>query len=608
MYIDFIRQINTVCSGNLEKHRLSSKENKTMNLRYVAMAQIRFFFLIFLLSPMFAWAIVDVRTGSFSDIWTDLIIPGSGYNLQIKRAYNSRSVFKGMFGFGWCSELESKLTITAMGDLALTECGSGLKLIFRSKNSGHKNAENLIAKIINKKKKTHNLRESYYKKLRAQLKYDSDFMESMARQSRIEGQLDSHKVFYADGRKNESIKIEGKFYIRQLPDGRYEKYNQKGLLKSIYDKNGNYISIHHKKKKINFLTDNRGNQLKFHYSQEEKRVISITGRKGLKVTYKYKGKNLIGVQNSWKNVYRYKYDRLHNLVQIAFSDKTKKSIKYDKDTGRVLNFTDRRGCREFYTYKESKKNSLSNYTVDVKKKCRNKVTSKAFYSFFYKLNKSGHRYLFRLIDNKNGDIREVRYHEIFGKPTLTVKNNLRTDFNYYGPNHKWAGLLKTKIIGDKKSAFKYENSCNKVSQMVNNYYQPTRLLASHTNNSPSKINKRTLRRRVVSRFKYSQVKCDLIIARNSLGQASYITYDQRGRIQSIKDQSQNKILIKYKESTGKPKVITQVGIGSVFISYKPDGSINEVKSQKGILVITKVSSVYSNMMQLIVPVSRELNV
>ena len=42
--------------------------------------------------PHEAEALVDTRNANYSDSWTDLQLPGSGYNLQIQRTYNSRSL------------------------------------------------------------------------------------------------------------------------------------------------------------------------------------------------------------------------------------------------------------------------------------------------------------------------------------------------------------------------------------------------------------------------------------------------------------------------------------------------------------------------------------
>src|SRR5271163_2736081 len=79
-------------------------------------------------------AIVDMKSANYSESWTDLIVPGVGYDLRINRTYNSRSLFNGVFGFGWCSDYETKIEVTPESYLRLTECGGGMEIIFTSKN------------------------------------------------------------------------------------------------------------------------------------------------------------------------------------------------------------------------------------------------------------------------------------------------------------------------------------------------------------------------------------------------------------------------------------------------------------------------------------------
>jgi hypothetical protein len=78
-------------------------------------------------ASLFANAIVDMKNANYSNTWVDIEIPGSGYELKISRTYNSRSLINGIFGFGWCSDFETRLEKTAEGNLKLVElwCGPG---------------------------------------------------------------------------------------------------------------------------------------------------------------------------------------------------------------------------------------------------------------------------------------------------------------------------------------------------------------------------------------------------------------------------------------------------------------------------------------------------
>ncbi|MCB0414005.1 MAG: cell wall-associated protein wapA, partial [Bdellovibrionales bacterium] len=87
---------------------------------------------LFLSIPLYA--VVDMKNANYSETWTDINIPGSGYQLKVERVYNSRSLFNGIFGFGWCSDYETSLSSEADGGLRLTVCGGGLEVKYTAKN------------------------------------------------------------------------------------------------------------------------------------------------------------------------------------------------------------------------------------------------------------------------------------------------------------------------------------------------------------------------------------------------------------------------------------------------------------------------------------------
>ena len=80
-----------------------------------------------------AHALVDMNNASYSNAWIDLELPGSGYDMKVVRAYKSRTIFNGMFGFGWCSDFETKLETTSEGNIKISECGDGQETVFSAK-------------------------------------------------------------------------------------------------------------------------------------------------------------------------------------------------------------------------------------------------------------------------------------------------------------------------------------------------------------------------------------------------------------------------------------------------------------------------------------------
>lgn len=78
---------------------------------------------------------VNTYNGNFFNQETDFTIDGRGLPLTVNRTYNSRSAEPGMFGFGWSSNLDQKLTFAA-DDLVLYRDEDGTQHYFSKNSSG----------------------------------------------------------------------------------------------------------------------------------------------------------------------------------------------------------------------------------------------------------------------------------------------------------------------------------------------------------------------------------------------------------------------------------------------------------------------------------------
>src|SRR4051812_17273116 len=76
-----------------------------------------------------ALANVSLKNGNFFIGYTDIIYPG-GFEPKMERVYNSKTPFKGMFGFGWGNEYEVFLTVSADGSVVVHEYGGGAEKRF----------------------------------------------------------------------------------------------------------------------------------------------------------------------------------------------------------------------------------------------------------------------------------------------------------------------------------------------------------------------------------------------------------------------------------------------------------------------------------------------
>lgn len=541
--------------------------------------------------PQTGNAVVDMKNANYTDSWLDLSFAGSGYALRVQRYYNSRSVFSGIFGFGWCSEFETTVEKTAEGRLKLVECGAGQEVIYSPAKFDQKSLDRTITEIV-----------SYYQKnvkgatstsaetLREQLRESADLRNEWATQAGIKIP-DARKgvVYAADNLEVEKILFDGTNYIRTLADGTTQRFDANGRLAVINDKNGNHLKFAYSGDQLKEIVDNAGKKLTFSFGPN-KRVKDITGPGGAKAEYKYKGEDLVDVRNMWKNKYTYDYDDTHNLTKIGFPDNTNKQVTYNQKNDWVMSFTDRAVagaavCVETYKYEVNKQDPKNHFWSTALKKCGNEVKNDARFEFWHKTRPDGRKYLARVLTKTLANTLDVSYHPEFGRPTSVKKDGIVTTFDYY-PN----GLVREKTANNMRLAFEYKNEFNKVSRVATDFLD---------------VKGKVVRKRETS-FLYDP-KANLVAAQNSDGQAVKLTYDTRGRIATIVDQAKKEVVVKWDEKTGKPAQITRPGVGSIKLTYKASGDINKVDSPDGPTVASQIAVTFNNLLDIIAPATSELN-
>lgn len=533
-----------------------------------------------------AFGLVDMRNANYTNTWTDMEVPGSGYDFKVVRTYNSRSLFNGMFGFGWCSDFETSMEITPEGHLKVTECGGGVAVLYSPRELNRAEIDRSINQIIEKMRQERKVgqTEAFYKSLRTELVEDAGKRSELASRYGISVPVKEGTRFFANGKEVEHIVFEKTHYTRKLVDGSSQRFGLNGRMLAQYDKNGNFLRFEYDKDTLREITDNNGRRLNFRY-YPNKKIQRITGPGGLVAEYRFEGlDDLSMVKNAWKNVYTYKYDELHNLVRATWPDKTFIDIKYDKRRDWVIGFTDRDKCVETYKYEFSNTDPRNHYWSTVKKVCGKETVADNRYEFWHKQRPDGQHYLHRVQSNIAGNTTDIIYHELFGKPVSIRRNTERMSFEYY-PD----GLIRTKSTANQKMDFEYDPKIKKASQVS--------ILFLDEKGKPAG--------RRVTQFRYDQ-KGNLISAANNDGMKIAMTYDNRGRIQRIMDQAKKVVQIQYEERFGKPSVVTRPGLGSIRITYRSNGEIQAVDSKEGPSVAMQVASIFNNLLDIIAPATAEL--
>jgi YD repeat-containing protein len=551
-----------------------------------------------------AYAIVDMKSANYSETYTTMQVPGVGYDLRVALTYNSRSLFNGKFGYGWCSDFETTLTKTPEGALKLTECGAGQEINFMPNSFKPGAREAAIKEIMAKvKEKRSDLKPDYLANLEKEMQTNEYLREEFAKRLGVQKRVVEGEVFYANGREAETVILKGGVYKRSIPDGTYQLFDAQGHMTHMYDKNSNYLKLSWDKDLLMSVADNAGRKLTFKYNPTTKKVTDVTGPNGLYSHFVMKGEDLTEI-SSKKEKYEFAYDDVHNLTRIDYPDKTYKALTYNKDKDWVTSFRNQKGCVEKYEYEVSKDEPRNHFWSNVVKTCGTKVTNKSQYEFFHKNRPDGlGMYLYRVKADNNGDVTDIVYHETFGKPLSILRNGIRTEYTYY-PN----GFVHTKTEPGRLLTYDYKNTCNKVSNVNIDYFKDGETKTAKgkdANRKVSSAKSMSVVKNVKTKFFYDAQKCNLSQAENSDGQKIKLQYDGHGRIAQIEDQSKKLVNIKYEEHFGKPATVTRPGLGTIFVSYKTDGEISKVESKEGPQVAMQVASIFNNLLDIIAPATAE---
>ncbi|MBI3556583.1 MAG: RHS repeat protein [Deltaproteobacteria bacterium] len=259
-----------------------------------------------------ALANVSLKNGNFFIGYTDLTHSG-GIEPKVERVYNSKSSHDGIFGFGWGSDYEVYLKISADGSAVVHENGGGAQNRFTPPSINPGEVDKAVADIMTAKNKTGggmsgSLAETEKTRLRNDARYRNDEWERLydkglvkARQVSEGAQLKSNKFSFQVITKTKDG------YLRRFDNGQVQTFDEQGRLSRLADKNGNFLNLTYDKAgHIAAIQDNLNRRMSFTFNRLGK-VEKVVGENNKTCTYKYNGSELVYSKDSDGNVYEYKY-------------------------------------------------------------------------------------------------------------------------------------------------------------------------------------------------------------------------------------------------------------------------------------------------------------
>ncbi len=528
---------------------------------------------------------VSLKNGNFFIGYTDFVYPG-GMEPKAERVYNSKSSHNGYFGFGWGSDYEVFLKVSADGSVVVYENGGGAQNRFSSPNLNSSEIAKGVDAILEAKKKIGGLSsaqmEMETQRLKTDARYRNDEWQRLFDKNLVQPRklaegtaLKSNKFSYQTMKK---IKTG---YMRTFENGQIQTFDENGRLTRWADKNNNFINLGYDKQGfLSYIQDNFNRRMNITMNSRGK-IEKVVGDKGQTAAYKYSGDELSYSKDTDGNIYEYKYssNNRHNLVEIKYTDSTTLQLGYHEmnKCENVKWVKDRDGAVTQYDYTGDCNGGLEHSTMTITKGSDGKEVSKSSYTYIERARSDGERYTYKLGTEIDGDKTETIYNECCGLPLEITKNGQKTSFVYDSYGH----VIK-KTSPYEVTELAYDLKAGKVSKV--------------TKYSKSEKGKGSVN---WSKYQYDD-KANLVYAQNSGGKTVKIVYDHTGRIKAMVDQSKRKLEFTYNEAS-RPVEIKDPALGAIKVEYNTSGEVKKVDSTGGRKIAAQVTSAFQNLLDIIRP-------
>jgi YD repeat-containing protein len=315
---------------------------------------------------------VYLRSGWFNASHYDMMMPLWLDDMTIARTYNSSS-YKGIFGTGWETRLETNLEVEDNGSIVVHEYGGGAYNEFSPTNKSARTEGSIAAELVNV------AGESGFFGSNAELNsYKTWLQENHAKEwvrfrdlGLVVPQQSHAGETFSSGRfgENQVITRVPEGYQRVTEGGeKFEAFDLSGRLQRVWDVNRNFIALSYANGRLAEMSDNFGNRFAFSFTKLGF-VEKIAASGGRTARFEYSGAYLTKVTDATGSAYQYTYDSLHRMTGIGYPDgKWKKIAYYSTKTDDTISdyivkqIDDRDGSSTAYVYK---KPDTGHYNVEL---------------------------------------------------------------------------------------------------------------------------------------------------------------------------------------------------------------------------------------------------
>lgn len=540
---------------------------------------------------------VHLRNGNFFVSYTDLAATEKGMTLELTRTYNSKSTYKGWFGYGWGTPYEVRLEASSDGSIMVYENGSGAVNRFVAEKITTEGVNKTVDAIVVAVKKNKSITAETEKSLRSTLAKDDQYRHRIAKKYGVETKHTVGQKLNSEDFGGQSLEVTAEGYLRKAPNGLDQFFNLEGVITKTRNQAGYGLDFtYNKAGQVSKIVDTNGNQFMFDWYSTGL-VKSVTSQDKKKSEFTYTGEDLTKVTDSDNITFIYEYDANHNLTKLvdtSLNDAKSNAIvvEYDPKTFNSTKVSNRDGSVNLYFYEFNPKRPKEETTTIVQRTDAGGESEAEKYLYDYRKRADGSEWLARtqtVMEGKydlktkkftGGYVEEAIYNESSPYPMKKIEGDTEATYTYLKN-----GLLESKVI-------KYKG---KVTEKAKYGYDP-------------KFNKMNFVKTDKAEYRYEyNTKGDLVKAIEKNGNAILFVYDLEGRISKMYEKTTPKnkprtLAFTYNVK-GKPTEVELEGIGKLSLSYdsQTQSKVEDIKSSKGLEVFNQVREVFNNFMDVVKP-------
>lgn len=546
---------------------------------------------------------VHLRNGNFFVSYTDLSATEKGTTLELTRTYNSKSTYKGWFGYGWGTPFEVRLEVSSDGSIIIYENGSGAVNRFIPGAISVESINKVVDEVIAVVKKSKSITAETEKSLRASLLKDDQYRHRITKKYGVVAQHSLGEKLLSEDFGGQELVVSAEGYQRKGPNGLEQYFNKNGTIIKTRNQSGYGLDFSYNKAgEVNKIVDTYGNQFQFEWYSGGT-VKSVTSQDRKKAEYTYKDEDLVSVTDAEKITFNYAFDGNHNLIKLtdtSLKEARSKDIivEYDAKSFNTTKVINRDGSENIYFYENNpQRPNEETTTIVVRKDATGGIVAEK-YLYDYRKRADGSEWLARTQTITEGtyDLKtkkfsggykeELIYNEKFPYPMKKIEGELEANYTYTKN-----GLLETKTVKQN----------GKVTEKTKYGYD-------------TKFNKMNYVKTDEAEYKYEyNTKGDLVKAIEKNGNAILFVYDVEGRINKMYEKNSGKkkarTLTFVYNVKGKPTEVELEGVGKLSLTYDSQtlSKVEDIKSNKGLEVFNQVRDVFNNFMEVVKPTGINMN-